>query len=342
MDGVIINNKYYIDDVQESVREIDIIAYKATKQSQIQFFTALIISCKKSSENIWALLSSERRNDDPNILWRPQHYWTNDKALGYMLEKTEWKDSYFASGRSSGVADFIHEPDVHIFAFQEMNRSSGSPQNDKAIFTSVTALMKAQGYELKSLLTRKREPCFYDFNLLSIADTDLIRLHFSDTGISASPLDHDIYIGRYIINRKETQARVHFIQIGTLQKAIGYYDALHKQNVKFYHQLHEKFYDEYLLKEPGPLGVLEKDLYQEIRSSLWTSQVIWGGKRTGVNSVSVQWSEKDKLLEVQVDASVDEIDFFNQDQQLNKTVAMQLKKIYRYSGTFVFASLIPF
>ena len=51
----VINNKYYIDDVQGSAREIDILAYKVTTKNKIQVYTVLIISCKKSSENTWAL-----------------------------------------------------------------------------------------------------------------------------------------------------------------------------------------------------------------------------------------------------------------------------------------------
>lgn len=43
----VINNKYYIDDVQSVAREIDIIAYKATKVRDVLVYTTLIISCKK-------------------------------------------------------------------------------------------------------------------------------------------------------------------------------------------------------------------------------------------------------------------------------------------------------
>lgn len=46
----VINNKYYIDDVAKIAREIDIIAYKATKIEDIYVYTSLIISCKKNDE----------------------------------------------------------------------------------------------------------------------------------------------------------------------------------------------------------------------------------------------------------------------------------------------------
>lgn len=62
----VINNKYYVDDQQETVREIDIVAYKASRILDVYVYTALIISCKKSDKNAWALLSKKSN----------QKYWT--------------------------------------------------------------------------------------------------------------------------------------------------------------------------------------------------------------------------------------------------------------------------
>jgi hypothetical protein len=44
----VISNKYYVDDSEESVREIDLIAYKCTRVQHFDVYTTLIISCKKS------------------------------------------------------------------------------------------------------------------------------------------------------------------------------------------------------------------------------------------------------------------------------------------------------
>ena len=55
----VISNKYYIDDSEESVREIDLIAYKAKRIQHFDVYTTLIISCKKSGDNAWALLARE-------------------------------------------------------------------------------------------------------------------------------------------------------------------------------------------------------------------------------------------------------------------------------------------
>ncbi|MBX9896091.1 MAG: hypothetical protein K2Y09_13110 [Nitrosomonas sp.] len=43
----VISNKYYEDDFEGSVREIDLLAYKVRKVQQVDVYTTLLISCKK-------------------------------------------------------------------------------------------------------------------------------------------------------------------------------------------------------------------------------------------------------------------------------------------------------
>ena len=90
----VINNKYYIDDVQGSAREIDILAYKVTVKNGIQIYTVLIISCQKSSENAWALLAKDKNNNDPNIDWNPVTLSSNQKILKFIIENYDWKTHY--------------------------------------------------------------------------------------------------------------------------------------------------------------------------------------------------------------------------------------------------------
>ena len=54
----VINNRYYVDDQEQSVREIDLVAYKSRPVQHFRVCTTLIISCKKSGQNVWALLAS--------------------------------------------------------------------------------------------------------------------------------------------------------------------------------------------------------------------------------------------------------------------------------------------
>lgn len=45
----VINNRYYIDDVLDVQREIDMIAYRRTVKGDTTCYTYLVISCKKST-----------------------------------------------------------------------------------------------------------------------------------------------------------------------------------------------------------------------------------------------------------------------------------------------------
>lgn len=157
---VVISNKYYLDDNEETVREIDLIAYKSRVVGSFRVYTALIISCKKSESNAWALFTRSLDPGDPNRNWTPFHAWSNSPVAKYFLSARSFPMEYHRLG--NGLAA-LRKPSVDIFAFQEMNKQSGSPQNDKAIFQSITSLMKAQAYELRALPDRKKDLCIYHF-----------------------------------------------------------------------------------------------------------------------------------------------------------------------------------
>ena len=55
----VISNRYYVDDAEESIREIDLVAYQATRVQHFDVYTTLLVSRKKSEANAWALLSRE-------------------------------------------------------------------------------------------------------------------------------------------------------------------------------------------------------------------------------------------------------------------------------------------
>ena len=53
----VISNKYYEDDFEGSVREIDLLAYKVSKVQHVNVYTTILISCKKSEADIWGLIA---------------------------------------------------------------------------------------------------------------------------------------------------------------------------------------------------------------------------------------------------------------------------------------------
>jgi len=337
----VISNKYYIDDNEETVREIDLIAYKATKVQHFFVYTALVISCKKNEANVWALLSRPLDKSNPNRNWNPVHAWTNDKALGFQLSQPDFGADYHTKGGEK-VLRALADPMFDIFAFQEMCRQSGAPKNDKAIFNSVTSLMKAQAYELRALPTRKTVPSIYHFSLISVIDSEMIRLLFDGDDLSASDLCSEQYLANYIIDKKQNVSRIRFLRAKEFEETISDYDELHAFNCKVFSDYCDDFYE----------GVLEdwnrtKIFIEKFRKDVW-----WGlhwriYKTYNINlkkeTISLSWCSEDRVVAVTLPLEDEHLDFLNEDTESRKTVTRALESIYRYKGSFLFAEDdIPF
>jgi hypothetical protein len=132
----VISNKYYVDDSEESVREIDLVAYQTSRVQHFDVYTVIVISCKRNESNLWALLAREINLKDPNSDFQPLHVWSNDKALSYQFGLSDASKKYHDRASQLGIGNALQTPTVELFAFQEMNKISGAPQNDKSIFAT--------------------------------------------------------------------------------------------------------------------------------------------------------------------------------------------------------------
>jgi hypothetical protein len=260
----VISNKYYVDDSEETVREIDLIAYRCTKVQHFDVYTTLIISCKKSDSNAWALLARDINIKDPNSDWWPLHAWSNDKALNHKLSEPAKARRYHKRVSELGVKEALQEPTVEVFAYQEMDKVSGRPQNDKPIFSAITSLMKAQAYELAALPGRKKSASVYQFNLLSVVEADLIRLMFSGDTISSSDLETEHYLARYIVRKRETFSRIRFIHANVFNAVLEDYGRLHAANCKWFAEEIDAFY-EGLVQDWTRAKVLLEDFKKRIQ-----------------------------------------------------------------------------
>jgi hypothetical protein len=337
----VINNKYYIDDVQPAIREIDIVSYKARIFKEFNFYTVLIISCKKSTQNLWALLCKDKDEKDPNINWHPIHIWTNNKVHNYVINQGDFRNEYLSKLKHKGVFDKIFDPSSQIFAFQEMNKERATIQNDKQIFSSITSLMKAQGYEIDSLERRKTEPCVYQFNLLSVIDTELIEMFFDDKGTRVSEIEEAKYIGNYIINNQETCAKIHFIVFPAFEKFLSFYDLLHECNLEFFEGEYEAFFDDALsdfrktkifLEEFGNhvLGLINLTLRQNHRSAK-------------IEGLYLDWDEHNKAVRILIDGNQRDAEVLNANQRVKEHAIKTLKRYYRYDGDVYFLEFdVPF
>lgn len=338
----VINNKYYIDDVQGSAREIDILAYKVTQKSNVQVYTVLIISCKKSSENTWALLAKDKNVKDPNIDWSPVTLWSNKKSIKMVIENYQWKDKYVKS--SNYLYENLFLPSKHIFAFQELNTNKGTPKNDKAIFSSIVTSMKSQNYEIGSLDKRKKEESIYNFNLISVVDAPLKRINYGNKDPEIEDISSDIYVGSYIINKKETISRVHFINSNVFNDCLVIYDKLHLHNIEQSVVIFDSFYVD-CLKDRKKVELFKEQFSTKLRYEIYkVLKDIRSPKKVDLNDVTAGWSHKKNCATIEVDSvwEDNETNALNTNNKIKVIVAEALKSIYHYEGDFYFDSEIPF
>jgi hypothetical protein len=222
-----------------------------------------------------------------------------------------------------------------------MNRESGGPQNDKAMFSAVTSLMKAQAYELAALPERKKEPVIYQFNLISVVDADLVRLHFAKDQITEIETESEQYIARYIVRRKETFSRVRFIRANRFAHLLEDYSRLHSANCGWLATLHSSFYQD-VMGNTKKIEVLIKEFRETVE---WYLQlrIRRVRKESGaIKSLSLDWNAANKQVAVNVGTDTSTIVFLNGDTDSRNHVASALKKIYRYEGPFGFEEDFPF
>lgn len=342
----VISGKYYVDDNEEAPREMDLIAYRVTRfdKDEVELYTVLIISCKKSDENAWALLTRDANLKDPNTDYWPLHAWSNDPGVTYQLGRTGKARAYHEGMRSFGVVDAVADPQVEVFAFQEMNKVTGAPRNDKAIFAAMTSLVKAQAYELSSLPGRKKTKAVYQFNLVSVVDSDMYRLMFAakGAGITTSKLDSEQYIARYIVSKRESFSRIRFITSQAFPSALDDYARLHTANVKWFSAEQSLFYKD-IMKDPDRVHALVKLFYATIKHAVkWRVEAHFKSIKNFDEEPFLFWEEKEEALEVSYFESADVGRWMNESPEINKTVGDALKKIYRYTGPFQFTFDIPF
>ena len=126
----VISGKYYVDDNEDAPREMDLIAYRVTNfdSDAIGLYTALIISCKKSDENAWALLARDINLKDPNTDHWPLHAWSNDRGLTHQLARPGKAKAYHGGVRSLGATEAIVDPQFEVFACRRRDLGPDLPK----------------------------------------------------------------------------------------------------------------------------------------------------------------------------------------------------------------------
>jgi len=332
----IINNRYYIDDTTNNMREIDILAYQVNLVNKTRYYTTLLISSKKSEENNWAFLTKELNQNDPNLDYFPIVNWSNDEYLGYMLNNSEWRRRMIRAVKANNSVNKIYDIKEGLFAFQEMNKRTGKVQNDKNIFSSISSLVKSLSYEVISLDKRVEHNSFYSFYLISIVDTDLIRIHFDNQDISCNHIDEIMYLNRFIVNDKDDFYRIHFVNYNRFSDVLKNYNHLHEWNVEFFSNLRDEFYIDLIEDWKKIKMQLKKHQYSMKDELNGLLQNEYHGNYKLSDFVMV-YEKREKKLRISVTLDTNLVHFLNDSKKVERLMKKLLEKYFNYSGDFYFS-----
>ncbi|MBB4755472.1 hypothetical protein FHT15_000127 [Xanthomonas campestris] len=332
-----INGRYYLDDVDGRARELDLIAYKVTKGEDIDIATGVLISCKKEAKNTVAFLSRKRPKVDPNADWEPVHWWTKSEPINSYLLSEKWKAKYLDC--DPNIKQKMLSPSRDIFAFQLVSEG-GTPQNDKPIFDSVTCLMKALDHEITRFQAKsKRTTRIYQFILCTIFDAPMVDVQYEHSPAKVLQTPRITYFSKYIVNKRDSSALIHFIRFEELNKFLGDLNSLHKHNAKFFTDQVKEAYD----------AIKTSPQVRKYFSSHagWEFKLIINRRRRKLTRNTKKIEELNfgyygDQLQIEVDASEDTVKSLNNDKETRGEIAKLLKEKLRYTGKFNIEEGIPF
>ncbi|MFD1357357.1 hypothetical protein ACFQ4X_05540 [Fictibacillus halophilus] len=336
----VINNRYYLDDVQPINREIDMVAYKVAQIEEIYYFTCLIVSCKKSEKDLWGFLTKDTKENDPNINICPIWNWSNDTILDFMIDQPELEKKVWDLTSSNPHLKFTYGINDQVFAYQQLNKESYKPQNDKDIYNSIVTSIKALEYEKSALDKRIKHKALYNFNILSIFDGDMVKMHFDGDKETTEEIDEIKYLNRLIFNDKEGFYRIHFLKYDELNNYIKHFNELAKWNLDFYSKLITEYYD--------TVFTMENNKGIELLKNDFESEVLWHLNLRSdyiLEDVALKYDTKEKVLKVGIgvkDAGTnfelysEVADYLNNKPEAKEDVKGCLKTVYKYTGEFVF------
>jgi hypothetical protein len=331
----VIGNRYYVDDVDERTRELDIVAYRVKKSDDVDVVSVVLISCKKDAEHTWAFMSKEKPSTDPNLDWEPVHYWTDCEPLASYLSTATWRSSYIHSNPEVYASMF--NATRNIFAFQQVSSNGQSPKNDRQIFDATTGLLKALDYELGALSHRaKQRKRLYVFTQIAVVDAPLVDVQYHGTEGTAIEVSRLLHVARYMVKKRELSAYIHFIrsdQLGSVVEDLGRWEA----------------------HNAAHMSMLVTDAYEAIRSNdkvqaffakrLQARLIYWVNRaldRLGERDHATQigLSYENGALTIELDS--DGAERLNEDAEIRERAAKLLRDIARYEGPISFEWDVPF
>lgn len=175
----------------------------------------------------------------------------------------------------------------------------------------------------------------YQFSLLSIVDTDLIRIAFGKSTPKAREIESENYVASYIIKKKEEFSKIRFIKASSFENAIRDYDQLHKFNCEVFSEFCDGFYKD-IFKDWDRVQILIGDFREMVSWRLHWRIYKQFNERIDINNIQIGWRDKQGDAVVRLPVESRHLEFLNEDKDAKSTVRDALIKIYRYSGEFIF------
>ncbi|MGN6153920.1 MAG: hypothetical protein ACTHOH_18235 [Lysobacteraceae bacterium] len=336
----VINNRYYVDDVDGRARELDLIAYKVKTGKNVDVVTSLLVSCKKDSEHVWTIMSRARPTQDPNIDWEPVHHWTNNEVLEAFIGSTDWRDNYIS--KDEELERHIFSIERQAFAFQLVTKNGENPKNDRPIFESLTDLMKAQDHELSILPKRMKKNRIYLFNLVTVVDAPIYEVTYDEEKPIAKEVTEFRHLARYIVRKAELSARIHIVSQKKLEHLVSTYDSLATYNNEYFNALVSKAYES-IKDNRSVQSVIAKKLTKIIRLKINNMLRKKGANTLDLNDeIIISYNKSDGHLILNLPLDETTVDYLNSDKKLIEEVSQDLIKFARYSKKFRFEEDIPF
>ena len=347
-------NKYYLDDTSGQPREIDLIAYKANVVGDITFYSAIIVSCKKSARNVFAFLTRDQSKNDPNKDLFPFRFWTNDAAMEHIVSADGFPKK-MSLELAKKASDVWGTPEKEIFGLQELTPTTASGKstdpinsyktdNDRAFFSSISTLIKAQSYELARLPERQSGAHIYVFSLLTVLEGEMVEINYEKASPSVGATEKQKYIAHYIVNRNEQFTRINFVSRNFLPKIVPQYSSSHDTLVAKLTRDRDTFYKN-ILTDPIRTSAFIETFRDQVKDilNLYTPGIL--DNPIEASDIDLDWDKKHSTVVVRLwlfDKDNDKIKKLNDAERIGPQIEAVLKSVYKYAGEFRFGVAIPF
>jgi hypothetical protein len=335
----VINNRYYIDLSNNCQRELDILAYKASKKEEIVHYFVLLISCKKSEENDWVFLTKPIRQNDPNIDFCPQLLWTNSDLIKCTKAIEKVKQSITKEIANNANISELMKIENNVYAFQEVSTRKPNPKDDKPIYSSIDSLLKAANYELNTINAKKSEELVYHFNFITVFEGTIFEALVTENDPKIQRVDSTKYVNRFIVNNIDEFYRLHFCSKEYFSFMVDCFDSLWEfENKQIDGRIDE--YKKYFLSNYTYRNAMNDKIVGELRSTIrFVLQDISERQIIDIQSIWLETDEKAKKLVIEIDFNDDEVEILNDNQYLKSKMKYLLKKYCRYEGDFSFSKI---